>query len=89
MTSNQTRYPPLPGRYDTWQAWANNYIAFNSGGTQIKQPMEPTAILLSHRIGDGNIGDERAFTDGLLMFDPSIGKVVVSVNGVWVPLATA
>lgn len=89
MSTSQTRYPPLPGRYATWQEWATNYVAFNAGGTQIKQPNDPVPILLAHQLGSvGNIGGERAITDGMLMFDPVAGKIVYSISGEWKTLTT-
>jgi hypothetical protein len=83
--SGLSKYPPPPQSFSDWKAWAvalGNYLAKSSS---INEPTNPQPIQLAHRLNTaaGNLGLERATTDGLLMYDPALGRVVVSVGGIW------
>lgn len=85
-----SRYPPLPTGYRDWKDWAAAFLAYSSGGADIKKPTEPKAILLAHQLGSvGNIGGERAITSGILMYSAALSAVMVSNGTEWKALATA
>lgn len=73
-----SRQPPYPGGED-WRSWATKLIEFLTSGQPIEQETQPTPVQLPHRIR----GDEKAFTDGLLMYDVTAGEPVFSKNGQW------
>jgi len=75
--------PPFPqGDIKLWSRQLYDYLLSLS---DIKQSLEPTSVLLSHRLISAQ---ERAVTDGLLLYDPVYQTPVYSRNGAWYPLST-
>ena len=75
MSTN--RLPPYPtGDLKAWATQLTEYLLDQQRTEQGATQAAPVA--LQHKIGD-----ERAIQDGVLMFDPALNKVVVSINGVW------
>jgi len=73
------RTPPFPqGDIKEWARQLHTYLVSES---QIKSRIEPTSILLAHKVGV-----ESAAVDGIIMFDPTTQEIVVSSGGAWVPL---
>lgn len=67
--------PPYPSG-DLYQ-WALDIVAYierSSGNDELSA----APVFLQHRVGD-----EKAVTDGIMMFDPALGEPVYSHNGVW------
>jgi hypothetical protein len=75
------RTPPFPDK--DLAEWARQLYNYLAGESLIKSRIEPTSILLAHKV---DTVSERAAVDGLMLFDPALGKVVVSVGGVFVPI---
>lgn len=59
--------------------WARQLTAYLIREQQKTSGTTPVTLLLEHKIGDA-----KATTDGTLMFDPALGKVVVAIGGAWV-----
>lgn len=76
-----SRRMPSPSRYSRWQDWARDVA--NVFESPSDQPVEPTVVLLQHRMGN-----ESAAVDGLIMFDPTLGAPVYSHDGDWHPFTT-
>lgn len=76
--------PPNPADFRSMQEWAEKLYEYFVAQTRIGADNDPLPILLAHRQGGLT---ERAATDGILMYDPSTGKVVVSKDGAFEPLA--
>ena len=72
------RRPPLPGK--DLGAWARQMYEYMSSQSPIQGSVDPTPLLLAH-LTDGQVA--RAATDGVLLFDPVAGEVVVSIGGVF------
>jgi hypothetical protein len=75
--------PTLAGSGNIEQ-WAFELVKYlkdqeDTGG----QINTPRPVQLAHTIGDGNIGLERATTEGILMFDPIENMLMISVQGTW------
>jgi hypothetical protein len=71
--------PPPSGDLKLWSRQLYNYLV---GEAQIKQRVEPTPILLSHKSA---VVPERAAVEGLLLYDPVSKKVIYSRNGEFFP----
>lgn len=71
------RLPPSPlsTSLQTWAQQIYQYLLFEKTG---RKEVAAEPVFLAHLKGD-----EKAVTDGILMFDPIGKKVVVSVDGVW------
>lgn len=78
------RTPPYP-RKDL-EAWARDLYNYMISEANVKERLEPSAVLLAHRVA-GVL--ERASVDGILLYDPavSVEAPVVSIGGEFVPLA--
>ena len=74
---------PKPADYRTWQQWADALRALLQFDDRLDARNNPLPVLLPHKLSDI---DNRAAADGVLMYDPILGSVVVSQNGVWVPM---
>ncbi len=74
-----------------WKEWANRLGKHLRGDEDTGGKFNtPRPVLLSHSTSAvSNIGIERAFIDGVLLFDPDIGMILVSSNGKWEPIFTA
>lgn len=66
------------------QGWADQLYRYLIAEAPVTGRANPTPVLLAHRTGGI---DERAATDGVLLYDPTIKTVVVSEDGVWRPIA--
>ena len=75
------RRPPLPGK--DLGAWARQMYEYMSSQSPVQGSVDPTPLLLAH-LTDGQTA--RAATDGVLLFDPVAGEVVVSIGGAFVTL---
>ena len=75
------RRPPLPGK--DLGAWARQMYEYMSSQSPVQGSVNPTPLLLAH-LTDGQVA--RAATDGVIMFDPVAGEVVVSIGGAFVTL---
>ena len=64
--------------------WAKEMHAYMSAVANNTSGMEPRAILLEHQVPNRMA---RAAVDGIVMFDPALGKIVFSKAGVWEPLS--
>jgi len=76
---------------DDWKTWARKLSVFLStqedrGG----RALAPQPILLSHATESAsNIGLERNFVEGIMLYDPVNQYVIISKNGLWVPIFDA
>lgn len=88
MSTRASKTPPNPSSYGDLRQWAASLADYLSWQTDIRQPVEPKAVLLAHKLNDvaANTGLERAGADGLLMFDPVTKSVVLAEGGKWWPL---
>ena len=70
---------------DDWKSWARKLSVFlSSQEDRGGRPTTPTPILLAHSTDEAsNIGLERAFTDGLLLFDPVNRMIILSRDNGW------
>ncbi len=76
---------------DDWKTWARKLSVFLStqedrgGRTLVPQP-----VLLSHATDSfSNIGLERNFVDGIMLFDPVNRYIILSRDELWVPIFDA
>ena len=76
---------------DDWKTWARKLSVFLStqedrgGRTLVPQP-----VLLSHSTDSAsNIGLERNFVEGIMLFDPINSMIILSRDGLWVPIFDA
>jgi hypothetical protein len=83
--SGLSKYPPPPSSYADWKQWATQLTLYLAKSSDIKEPTNPQPIQLAHKLAAtaSNLGLERATTDGLMLYDPALGRVVISVGGVW------
>jgi len=73
--------PPSPTGND-WQSWArqlNEYLV-----RQTDSEIVPEPVLLEHKA----TREAKASTDGVLMYNPQLGKAEIAVSNEWVPIAT-
>lgn len=77
--------PPFPSGGD-WQQWARQLLAYLADRGEVDTENAPRPVLLSHQVGDPLT--YRAFTNGVLMYDPTTGPVV-SYAGGWDAIITA
>lgn len=75
------KLPPYPPSGDLHQ-WARQIVEFLSSKSSPNEVTTPTTVALQHKIGSA-----KAVVNGTLMYDPSLKRVVVAVNGAWYPLA--
>jgi len=75
--------PPNPTQFRSIEDWANQMYEWQLANTTIGTTVEPAAVLLAHQTGD-----ERAATDGILMYDPVTQEPLVASDGAWVPITT-
>lgn len=68
--------PPYPR--DDWRAWAMQMVEYLQNQDIESFEVSPQSVLFAHKLAD-----ERAVTDGVVMYDPALGKLVVSIGGVW------
>lgn len=73
--------PPYPSG-NNWYEWATLLVDFLMARERIEQESLPQPIQLPHRISD-----EKALADGLLMYDPVAGEVIVSKGGQWTKIS--
>ncbi len=76
---------------DDWKSWARKLSVFLStqedrGG----RPVAPRPVLLAHSTDSAsNIGLERNFVEGIMLFDPINSMIILSRDGIWSPLFDA
>ena len=76
---------------DDWKTWARKLSVFLStqedrGG----RALVPQPILLSHTTDSlSNIGLERNFTPGIMLFDPVNSYIILSRDDIWAPIFDA
>jgi len=76
---------------DDWKTWARKLSVFLStqedrGG----RSLVPQPVLLSHATDSlSNIGLERNFVDGIMLFDPVNRYIILSRDNLWVPIFDA
>jgi hypothetical protein len=75
-----TRQIPNPQNYRSMEEWAQQLYYFLSTNTRFEQTNNPIPILLPHI--KGNV-TARATENGILLYDPSIDRVVVSISGAY------
>lgn len=75
--------------YNSKRQDAPNRLGETTNAAEIKRRADPAPVILPSKLGTGNVGIERATIDGVMLFDPNTSRVVVSVGGVWKPLAWA
>jgi len=70
---------------DDWKSWARKLSVFlSSQEDRGGRPVAPTPILLAHSTDEAsNIGLERAFVDGILLFDPVNRMIILSRDDDW------
>jgi hypothetical protein len=69
---------------DDWKKWARDLVYhLHKADDPAGQANVPRPVQLSHSIGDGNVGLERVTTDGILMYEPIEGMLMISVGGEW------
>lgn len=74
-----TRQIPNPQNYRSMEEWAQQlYYFLSANTTRFGQTNNPLPVLLPH-IKDNVTA--RATEDGILLFDPTEGRAVVSING--------
>lgn len=71
--------PPNPTGISQ-QTWARQVYEYLLSQTSIKGRTDPTPVQLTHVMAADM---PRATRDGLLMFNPTTGKILVSVGGAW------
>lgn len=72
------KLPPYPtGNLREWAVQIVDYLANQGAETEEVEP--PVIISLRHAIE----GNEKAVTDGIVMYDPAIGLPIFSKNGSW------
>ena len=76
---------------DDWKSWARKLSVFLStqedrGG----RALAPSPVLLAHSTDEAsNIGLERNFVEGIMLFDPVNSMIILSRDSLWVPLFDA
>ncbi len=76
---------------DDWKSWARKLSVFLStqedrGG----RPVAPRPVLLAHSTDSAsNIGLERNFVAGILLFDPINSMIILSRDDIWSPIFDA
>lgn len=78
---NTLNRPPFPQR--DLNVWARQLYEYLSSQSPVKGTVDPAATLLAHITSDQT---PRAETSGVMLYDPVADAIVVSKNGVWVPL---
>lgn len=71
--------PPVPG--PNLAIWAQRLVDYLRR-EQDRVDYHAVPVKLAHRVGD-----EKATENGIIMYDPSLEAVVVSINGQWVELS--
>ncbi len=76
---------------DDWKTWARKLSVFlSSQEDRGGRPTSPAPILLAHSTDSAsNIGLERAFVEGILLFDPINSMILLSRDGIWYPIFDA
>lgn len=77
----QQQLPPNPAMFRDIQTWAAQFYEWTMAGTRVNEENDPLPVLLPHKIG--GVIEERAAVDGVVMYDPTLGKPVISIAGVW------
>lgn len=75
-------HPPAPTGATNLQAWAQQVYTYLLDQQFGRKEIVASPVFLSHMTGQ-----EKATTDGILMYDPVDKQVVVSVDGAWKPIA--
>lgn len=73
--------PPFPT--SDLKSWARDLYTYLAAMAPIAGQINPTPILLPHVVANVMA---RATTDGILLYDPTIGAVIVSKDGEFVPI---
>jgi hypothetical protein len=91
---------PDPNEYRTWQQYAQELTDYLKAerNQSFENPL-PQAVTLAHAITRPPAGGPtpgllrtttpRATVDGVLVYDPDLGSVMVSIGGLWHPLVDA
>ena len=76
---------------DDWRSWARKLSVFlNSQEDRGGRALIPAPVLLSHSTdAASNIGIERNFQDGIMLFDPVNRYIILSRDDLWVPIFDA
>lgn len=76
--------PPFPG--GDLRVWARQMVEYLTNRDQSRAEVTPQTILLESQRPPEL---PRPTTDGLMMYDPTRGRVVYAAGGAWVPMAPA
>jgi hypothetical protein len=79
------KLPPNPDQFPNIGQWARSMYTFLSGGNRFEEVNNPLPVLLPHR--SQNVM-ERAATDGIMLYDPTLKTPVYSVDGRWEAMNT-
>jgi hypothetical protein len=74
--------PPYPT--GDLREWATQLVDYLQSRERVEEENIARPVALSHKL-DAQIS--RALQDGVVMFDPQLGKLVYSQGGQWVPVA--
>jgi len=76
---------------DDWKIWARKLSVFlSSQEDRGGRPTLPRPVLLAHSTDSAsNIGLERNFVEGIMLYDPITKTVILSRDGIWAPLFDA
>lgn len=83
MTRN-TKNIPEPSMFVSWKEWGQALSMHLGQQARSRSRVLPQTVMLEHRNMNGF--QEKATENGILMWDESLKKVVVSVDGAWVPI---
>ena len=72
--------PPYPS--GDLRQWATQLVEYLQNRDGVESEVIPAPVALSHRIGQ-----ERALQDGVLMYNPELGRAELTVSGEWLPIA--
>lgn len=81
MIAPNAGLPPDPTAYQNWREYARALLDFQIDQQQGDVAVRPQAVLLRHVDTSGTAA--RATVDGLLVFDPVLGQIMVSIGGAW------
>jgi len=71
---------PNPDGYSDWKQWAEAVASYNTSALASDDIVFPQIVLLQHK---KPTLEARATVDVLLMFDPVLSAMVVSIGGAW------
>lgn len=81
---------PSPYGYSRWQEWVEAYEQYLLTESRAGDLQDPQPVLFAHQLGaSGGVPRERASVNGIMMWRPDAKELVISVDGVWVPVANS